>query len=280
MRPIKLKEIEKEDNKNVNNNTNRENNNNSNKTIKLINIDYDIDYWELFQSETDETRNLLLNFLTNKCEIHKTEDFFDPENYNLNEVKNTITKNFHFEECRNYLFISEKRRNPFKNGKLLYSETPCQNFLKKISCPNKENCDFSHNQLEILFHPFNFRKQICNFNECEKNKLFCFNAHRNQEKRRFPYIKKNSCVSKDNKNNNNNYNKDKEKEKEKEKDKDKYSDKDFNIINQLNFDIKNLLDEVNFDIMDEFKDDLIKSLKDEDLNLNESNNYNILFKKF
>jgi hypothetical protein len=267
-----LKEKEKDNIKDTNNN------------FKFINIDYDIDYWELFQSETDETRNLLLNFLTKKCDIHKKEDYVDPDNMNLVELKNTNMKNFHFEDCRNYLFLSEKRRNPFKNGKLLYSNNPCQNFLKKISCPNNENCEFSHNQLEILFHPFNFRMKICNSNECEKNKLFCFNAHRNQDKRRFHLIKKNSCVLEEHKNYNNdinnnyninnkeNKNKDKDSDNTKDKDKEKDNIKDPDKINQLNFDIKNLLDEVDFDIMDECEDDLIKDLKDEDINLNESKN--------
>ena len=245
----------------------------------FINIDYDIDYWEIFQSETDETRNLLLNYLTKKCDIHKEEEYLDPNIIDLFEFKST--KNFHFEECRNYLFISEKRRNPFKNGKLLYSKNPCQNFMKKISCSKGEICEFSHNQLEILFHPYNFRKQICRNNECEKNKIFCFNAHRNQDKRKFPFSMKNSFHSKEQKNFNNiqngkdskndlNYNDSNNNHQNLEKNNEMphselvKNDKD-NMLNQLNFDIKNLLDEVDFDDLDE--DDLIK---DEEINLNES----------
>lgn len=299
-------------------NTNNSKGNNSNTNIskekeknkkKFINIDTEIDYWELFQSETDETRNLLLNYLTKKCEVHKTENYQDPADYEVFEIiEYKSPRNFHFEECRNFLFQSEKRRNPFKNGKLLYSKNPCQNFLKKIECPKGENCEFSHNQLEILFHPFNYRKFICNYNECEKNKAFCFNAHRNQEKRKFPnlgnkaYKSREYKESKENNNEKKNYNKNfyiknngneinnnedntreiildkkdknsinKENALNSLNDNESNGNNNNNMLNQLNLDIKNLLDEVDFENLGDDEEEEI--IKDGDLNLNESKGF-------
>lgn len=239
-------------------NTTKEKNRN-----KFTNLDKNTDYWEIFQSESDETRNLLLNFLTNKCTIHKEENFENPENFDLTE--SNFKENFHFEHCKNYLFDSEKRRNPFRNGKLLYSKYPCKSFFNKSNCQLGENCEFSHNQLEILFHPFNFRKEICKQNECENKKSYCFMAHKFHEKRNFPYLKKNSFNSKELKNPKDKNLKDFEENfrnkneclimknnENKENSMGDYKKKENDtMLNRLNLDIKNLLDEVDFDLNEE-----------------------------
>ena len=64
--------------------------------------------------------------------------------------------------CLNYHNDEDRRRHPF-----LYSEKPCSNLLTKGSfnknkkCKNGDNCPYSHNQYEYLYHPKNFRKQKC-----------------------------------------------------------------------------------------------------------------------
>jgi len=191
----------------------------------------DIDYWELFQSESDETRNLILDYQVKKCDSHKESDFSK-----LNHFESQLENNhYHFENCNKYLFESERRRKPFKNGKLLYFQNICQFAKNGSNCLKGDLCQFSHNQLEIKFHPLLYRKEMCKTVDCEKIKRYCCNSHRIQDLRFLPVNTKNI----DSHNTNN-------KISENAISKCKVEDKE-EMLNKLNFDIKNLLDELDLD---------------------------------
>jgi len=217
----------------------------------------DLDYWEIFQSETDDTRNLILDYLVRKCDIHKNDDFsnFKPfDKLDDNEV-------YHFDNCNKFLFESERRRKPFKNGKLLYFHYPCKDFKENSKCVKGDICDFSHNQLETKFHPINYRNESCNFPDCDKNKKYCNKSHRTQDIRCFPNCRKNSSnFTINNKNekvyNDGKYKKLHTKNSGEEQIPNSYkittnvNEEKEEILNKLNFDIKNLLDELDLDQID------------------------------
>lgn len=223
------------------------------------NIEEDLDYWEIFQSETDDTRNLILDYLVKKCDNHNQKDFPDFISFE----KLDENKNYHFDNCNKYLFETERRRKPFKNGKLLYFHHPCKEFKEKFNCVKGDICQFSHNQLEIKFHPNSYKKEMCNTSCCDRNKRYCYKSHRVQDLRYFPFSRKN-CMNYNSANNKNenffiDFNNKKKSYKNIELDKrqpasDKAkipSDDKEEMLNKLNFDIKNLLDELDLDQLED-----------------------------
>jgi hypothetical protein len=218
----------------------------SNLKNEIEDIDENLDYWEIFQSETDDTRNLILDHLVKKCETHYEKDF--PEFKTFEKLEEH--KFFHFDNCNKYLFESERRRKPFKNGKLLYFHFPCKEFNENSKCIKGDICQLSHNQLEINFHPINYRKEMCNSFYCAKNKRYCDKSHKGQDLRYFPFSMKNSSK--------NNF-----KNKNLKNDLIQYTTKKANnvledkenMLKKLNFDIKNLLGELDLDNLEDDQDE-------------------------
>lgn len=80
-------------------------------------------------------------------------------------------------KCVFYHFFSEKRRPLFGNN---YSKIICKN---KKTCKN-QNCPFSHNFIEQIYHPDNYKKKYCkDFIEKKSCKYgrFCAYAHSDRE---------------------------------------------------------------------------------------------------
>lgn len=57
--------------------------------------------------------------------------------------------------CMNYHFPSEKRRS-LKNFK--YGKVVCPD---KKECKNGDYCEYSHNFIEQIYHPDNYKKKYC-----------------------------------------------------------------------------------------------------------------------
>ena len=266
----------------------------NNENLQNFENEDELDYWEIFQSETDDTRNLLLDYLVKKCENHSIENF--KKNDYFENLEENIKSNYHFENCNKYLFESERRRKPFINGKLLYYHDPCKEFKENSRCIKGDICPFSHNQLEIKFNPTNYRKDICKSVDCDKHKKYCYNSHRTQDLRYFPLNKKifsskntsnknenNISELKNNYNNNNNNNNNynckiieninNEELKNSKNNKSSMNEKE-NMLNKLNLDIKNLLDEFDLDQIncDDYENEEIDNTDDKtDKKLSESN---------
>jgi hypothetical protein len=116
-----------------------------------------LEEWEFFQNEEDSVRNIILSYLTIEC------DFFNAKEPNF--------LHSHKKDCEKYHSVSEKRRKPFKDGRLVYSEFQCDE-----DC-SKEQCDKSHSLYEIIFHPAKFRTQMCK-DPCQFiHEKFCPHAH-------------------------------------------------------------------------------------------------------
>jgi hypothetical protein len=89
----------------------------------------------------------------------------------------TIRNPHQVKKCIYYHFFSEKRRPLFGNN---YSKIICKN---KKSCKN-QNCPFSHNFIEQIYHPDNYKKKYCkDFIEKQSCKYgrFCAYAHSDYE---------------------------------------------------------------------------------------------------
>lgn len=113
----------------------------------------------LFDRETPEYREILLNYKTFKCKAPK--------------CNNQSCRGSHSDfDSRRYLFDKY-------GGKLLYSEALCE----KGDCNQKE-CPKSHNQFEVLFHVMNFKTKNCqNFVNCPVPRIICPYTHIGEKNR-------------------------------------------------------------------------------------------------
>jgi hypothetical protein len=132
--------------------------------------------WENFQIENDSVRNLILSYLTLKCEYVDSL-----------EKNETLNLKAHKLECEKFHNQEEMRRKPFKDGKLIYESEICPSITEKENssmCINGLSCTKSHNMYEYLFHPAVYRSRKCENQECrEASMKFCPYAHNQQELR-------------------------------------------------------------------------------------------------
>ena len=65
--------------------------------------------------------------------------------------------------CFKYHTLNDRRRKPilYKNGAWNYNPVLC-----KQKC-NKEECEWSHTQFEVDYHPLNYKTQMCEYEEVE-----------------------------------------------------------------------------------------------------------------
>lgn len=126
--------------------------------INFINKDNISPEYELFLQEPVEVQSVINNYMTKKCTLNLNEQTFD-----------------HTAQCENYHNESQRRRKPFRNGRLLYRSEICMfnsNFCKKY-----EECDKCHNNFEYCFHPEKFRTSSCNLVNCRKFGKICPFSH-------------------------------------------------------------------------------------------------------
>lgn len=106
--------------------------------------------------DVNRVKIVLLEYKTNKC-------------LNVNHyIKENI--NDDYINCYNYHTDNEKRRCPFYSNifnleeKLSYCEEKCT----KENC-NNSNCEFSHTDIEVMFHPKIYKIDKCNFKNHNNN---------------------------------------------------------------------------------------------------------------
>lgn len=113
---------------------------------------------ELFLQEPIEVQSIINNYMTNKCTL------------NIKEHSNE-----HMAICENYHNETQKRRNPFRNGRLLYRSEICMFYSNY--CKKYDDCDKCHNNYEYCFHPEKFRTSSCNMMNCRKFGKICPFSH-------------------------------------------------------------------------------------------------------
>ena len=104
-------------------------------------IDKTFNKWEMFQLESDEVREIILFYMTIKCDNYSSD--------------------LHLLECLNYHLENHKRRNPFSQGRLVYSSEICLDVEKTGFCSSFDKCNKSHNIYEILYHPEKYKTTLC-----------------------------------------------------------------------------------------------------------------------
>lgn len=111
--------------------------------------------------------------------IKANEIKFNFNTFKTNPCTNSLTHNH--KHCENYHSFLDKRRNI-----LLYQYSPekCK-YYELNSCPLQDQCSFSHNNVERLYHPLKFKTKFCSsiyqeIIDCEYGP-FCGFAHSEQE---------------------------------------------------------------------------------------------------
>jgi hypothetical protein len=113
---------------------------------------------ELFLQEPPEVQEIINTYMTIQCPLSTSEQTNDHHLY-----------------CNKYHNELQRRRKPFRNGRLVYRSEICMfnsNFCKKY-----EDCDKCHNNYEYCFHPEKFRTSSCNLSNCQKFGKICPFSH-------------------------------------------------------------------------------------------------------
>lgn len=110
---------------------------------------------KLFKAESEEDKKNIIGYKFYSCNMgHTTEPWF----------------NYHEE--------TERRRKPIVGGKIIYVNKLCE--TKPSECENGDACKFCHTEMELLFHPVEYKAKMC-----EKGphplQEFCPNAHDEDE---------------------------------------------------------------------------------------------------
>lgn len=124
-----------------------------------------VDEWEYFQNEPDSMREIMLMYLTLPCVTEKCKD----------------------PSCTRYHNQDQRRRNPFKNGKIFYTPKKClclSKDCKTSTCIKYPDCEFSHNAYEMMYHPWCFKTKPCE-NKDEHRDRTCPYYH-NMDQKRIP----------------------------------------------------------------------------------------------
>lgn len=123
--------------------------------FKREKFSYDL---EIFLLEPPDIQDIINSYMTIKCPL------------SINEQTND-----HYLYCDMYHNELQRRRKPFRNGRLVYRSEICMfnsNFCKKY-----EDCDKCHNNYEYCFHPEKFRTTMCNLSNCHKFGNICPFSH-------------------------------------------------------------------------------------------------------
>lgn len=99
-------------------------------------------------------------------------------NLDFFKVKPCMKKGNHNLKVCPYHHDKDRRR---PTNIYMYTPPMCQYILRKENCPNGENCRYSHNKLEQLYHPERYKRKFChyyphNIDKCDYED-FCSFAH-------------------------------------------------------------------------------------------------------
>jgi hypothetical protein len=139
------------ENENVNNNNIYNSNNNSSNNLRK------------YSNNTSNNISNVENDLQNKK--------FDIQSFKTNKC--TINQKHNEKQCINFHSNKDRRRPIIK-----YSSDSCKFASLDKNCPEGDNCIFSHNKVEMFYHPDRFKTKFCSqFNKentfREKNLLNC-----------------------------------------------------------------------------------------------------------
>lgn len=85
-------------------------------------------------------------------------------------------------QCPYFHHLGDRRRPLFCGGKLAYSAAICPHMLRNFYCPKGDQCTYSHNNNESLYHPANYKASLCSQEQlCLRE--FCPWAHFHEELR-------------------------------------------------------------------------------------------------
>ena len=113
---------------------------------------------EIFSREPLEVQEVINNYMTKQCTL------------NINEQTSE-----HMLECDNYHNNIQRRRKPFRYGRLLYRCEVCM--FNSDFCKNFEDCDKCHNSFEYCFHPDKYKTSSCNMSNCRRFGKICPFSH-------------------------------------------------------------------------------------------------------
>lgn len=111
----------------------------------------------LLKQEKDNDRKNLCAYKTNSC-LMKHDD----------------------QPCFFYHNATEMRRRPFDQGKIVYTNEMCENIMKFGQCPDNDQCQYCHSELELLYHPVEYKTKMCDKGS-HPLQDFCPNAHTEDE---------------------------------------------------------------------------------------------------
>lgn len=97
-------------------------------------------------------------------------------------IRCTVKGNHNPKVCVCYHFDKDRRRSP---REFLYSPTICYYISRNQICPRGDNCEYSHNKVEQLYHPEKYKKKFClyhphNLQKCDYGN-YCSFAHSESE---------------------------------------------------------------------------------------------------
>ena len=113
---------------------------------------------QIFLQEPAEVQQIINTYMTKQCTLNINDQTPD-----------------HASVCEDFHNDSQRRRKPFRNGRLLYRSEICM--FNSNFCKRYEECDKCHNNFEYCFHPEKFRTSSCNLINCRKFGKICPFSH-------------------------------------------------------------------------------------------------------
>ena len=115
----------------------------------------------------------------------KSSDDIGPKNFNLDSFKTkacAVKGNHNPKICISYHFENDRRR---PTSVFNYSPDMCSYVKENIICPHGDDCQYSHNKVEQLYHPEKYKRKFCTFHPQKIHKCdygeYCSFAHSEDE---------------------------------------------------------------------------------------------------
>ena len=138
----------------------------------------------LFSLSNERNIDNIINFLDTMNSILSHFEYYKNKNpkikYNNSHFDNYLLKRY---ECSyiftTYLYETGCRELKIDN-KLYFNYNPIKCNVNHQDTQEKENCGFAHNEIELKFHPFVYKKFKCDIKGCKKDS-YCYLYHSNND---------------------------------------------------------------------------------------------------
>ena len=138
----------------------------------------------LFSLSNERNIDNIINFLDTMNSILSHFEYYKNKNpkikYNNSHFDNYLLKRY---ECSyiftTYLYETGCRELKIDN-KLYFNYNPIKCNVNHQDTQEKENCGFAHNEIELKFHPFVYKKFKCDIKGCKKDS-YCYLYHTNND---------------------------------------------------------------------------------------------------